>query len=65
LLDQALTQNLRKEIDIFLRTAGAQRDVVNAFEKAFHASSLPTLPLSVSGCDVGRSGIAVRFDRNR
>src|SRR5439155_5061591 len=36
LLDQALPEYLSKEVDILLRAAGAQRDVMNALHEARH-----------------------------
>ena len=38
LLDQPLPEYLGKEVDILLRAAGAQRDVVNALHQALHGT---------------------------
>src|SRR5437588_4324729 len=39
LLDQPLAEYLSEEVDVLLRAAGAQRDVVNALNQALHGSS--------------------------
>src|SRR5438309_935978 len=39
LLDEPLPEDLGEELDILLRAAGTQRDVVNALNQALHGSS--------------------------
>src|SRR5207248_5557543 len=63
LFDQSLPEHLGEEIDVLLRAAGAQRDVVHALQETRHGSSTRTNKMTSSAFQKLRSRRSHRDSR--